>query len=173
VSSPRRTARGRYKAEAIRHSVGGKVAGDKSLWKCCNPDTSGGKWRRLSRGCPDRTFRRRSLLPFAEPVWCHPPSTPLDEPARKPRLHPGAFVSSSFQLIIKSTAAAAGSLSPEILEPVGRQGRIRPRARDRARIKTHARSAFECSTPALRDPDVTDLDRPGASTRTKPLSIRS
>ena len=29
----------RYDAAAIWHSVGGKVAYDPSLWKCCNPDT--------------------------------------------------------------------------------------------------------------------------------------
>jgi hypothetical protein len=50
LSSPRRTARGRHHDEAIWHSVGRKVASDTSLWKCCNPDTSGGKRRWLSRG---------------------------------------------------------------------------------------------------------------------------
>jgi hypothetical protein len=34
------------RARPIGHSVGRKVAADTSLWKCCNPDTSGGKWRR-------------------------------------------------------------------------------------------------------------------------------
>src|SRR5258707_9043774 len=34
-----RTARGRQNASRIRHSEGRKVAGDTSLWKCCNPDT--------------------------------------------------------------------------------------------------------------------------------------
>jgi hypothetical protein len=57
-SSPRRTARGQYDAGAIRHSVGGKVAGDTRLWKCCNPDTSGGKWWRQSRDYQDPTFCR-------------------------------------------------------------------------------------------------------------------
>jgi hypothetical protein len=28
-----------YEARPIRHSVGRKVAGYRSLWKCCKPDT--------------------------------------------------------------------------------------------------------------------------------------
>ena len=46
------TAAGRtrtYDAGAIRHSVGGKVAGDTRLWKCCNPDTYDGKRLWLTR----------------------------------------------------------------------------------------------------------------------------
>jgi hypothetical protein len=47
------TARGRYDATPIRHSLGRKVADATILSKCCNPGTSGGRWRRavtLSRG---------------------------------------------------------------------------------------------------------------------------
>src|SRR5260370_18488922 len=66
-SSSQRTACGRYDADAIRHSVGGKVAGDASLWKCCNADTSGGRRRWLS---PDRRiepFASCSVLPIRGP----------------------------------------------------------------------------------------------------------
>src|SRR5260370_27081118 len=86
-SSPRRTARGQYDAGAIRHSVGGKVAGDTRLWKCCNPDTSDGKRLWLTRGSPNRTFGRRSVRgPFVAP-----PIHPTDEAARKPRPHCWGF----------------------------------------------------------------------------------
>src|SRR5260221_14791245 len=71
-SSPRRTARRQYDAGAIRYSVGGKVAGDTRLWKCCNPDTSDGKRLWLPRGSPNRTFRRRSLLPTRGPFIAPP-----------------------------------------------------------------------------------------------------
>ena len=65
--------------------MGRKEAGDTILWECCNPDTSGGKWRRSSRDWP-----RSNLLPvarhylFAEPVrgapihprWTSPHESP-------------------------------------------------------------------------------------------------
>jgi hypothetical protein len=57
ASLARRTARGRHHDEAIWHSAGRKVAGDTSLWKCCNPDTSGGKWRRSLAIAPIKGHR--------------------------------------------------------------------------------------------------------------------
>jgi hypothetical protein len=42
--------------KAYQASVSGKMARDMSLWKCCNPDTSGGKWRRSCRDRRDRAF---------------------------------------------------------------------------------------------------------------------
>ncbi len=39
ASSLRRTARGRYDAGAVGHSVGGKVADDTILRECCRADT--------------------------------------------------------------------------------------------------------------------------------------
>src|SRR5882762_3310609 len=95
-SSPRRTARGQYDASAIRHSVGGKVAGDTRLWNCCNPDTSGGNRRRLSRDCRIEPFASCSLLPIRGPSVA-PPIHPTDEPARKPRPCWG------FRLVISSS----------------------------------------------------------------------
>src|SRR6266699_2254452 len=57
----------RYDAAALWHSVGGKVAGDPRLWKCCNPDTrlvhsrafvisSACDWRGRSFLGPSRSF---------------------------------------------------------------------------------------------------------------------
>ena len=66
-SSSQRTACGRYDAGATRHSVGGKVAGDASLWKCCNPDTAGGKRRWLSPDCRIEPFASCSVLPIRGP----------------------------------------------------------------------------------------------------------
>ncbi len=65
-SSPRRTARGQYDAGAIRHSVGGKVAGDTRLWKCCNPDTSDGKRPWLPRDCRIEPFAGARYYLFAD-----------------------------------------------------------------------------------------------------------
>src|SRR5258706_8405331 len=56
-------------------------------------------------------------------------------------------------------------LSPEILEPVRRQGRIDCGARDRA-MMTGARSAFDRPPAGGCDPDALDVDRwPGRSQR--------
>jgi hypothetical protein len=73
TSLARRTARGEYDTGVIRHSVGEKVAGDASLCKCCNLDTSGGKRRWLSRDS--------NLLPVADTTYSwtvrsapHPPN---------------------------------------------------------------------------------------------------
>ena len=82
-SSPRRTARGQYDAGAIRHSVGGNVAGDTRLWKCCNPDTSGGNRRWLSRD-RDRTFCQLLGTTYSRTVRSAPQSTRRTKPHESP-----------------------------------------------------------------------------------------
>jgi hypothetical protein len=118
MSLARRTARGEYDTGAIRHSVGGKVAGDASLWKCCNPDTSGGNRRRLSPDCRIEPFASCSVLPIRGPSVA-PPIHPTDEAARKPRPHAGAFVSSSFQRVHRAASSTRQTARPT--DPLARQ----------------------------------------------------
>jgi hypothetical protein len=72
--SSRRTARRRNNARPIGHSVGRKVAADTSLWKCCNPDTSGGKWRRPLAITTIEPFADRSSQPRQHGLEHRPPA---------------------------------------------------------------------------------------------------
>ncbi len=51
------------------------MAGDASLWKCCNLDTSGGKRRWLSPDCRIEPFASCSVLPIRGPSVA-PPNPP-------------------------------------------------------------------------------------------------